>query len=57
MGRTITSEQLNEICDAANILCDFCESDECEKCIVNRLINDAYNEYSDVSDEYDDEVP
>lgn len=25
-------------------LCEFCEAGECDWCIVNRLIDDAYNE-------------
>lgn len=32
------------LCDARDTLCGFCEVDECEKCIVTQLIDDAYNE-------------
>lgn len=36
-----------KLCDARQTLCKFCEADECESCIVNRLIDDAYNELPD----------
>lgn len=32
------------LCSARDTLCEFCEADECNKCIVTRLIDDAYNE-------------
>lgn len=37
-------EYLAKLCDARDALCSFCEVDECEDCIVTRLIDDAYNE-------------
>lgn len=37
-------EYLAKLCEARDTLCGFCEVDECEKCIVTHLINDAYNE-------------
>lgn len=40
-------EYLASLCNARDTLCGFCEADECEKCIVTRLINDAYNELGD----------
>ena len=40
----MTREELAILCDARDKLCDYCESDECEKCIVTALIDDAYNE-------------
>ncbi len=38
-----------KLCNASQTLCEFCEihNDECEYCIVNRLISDAFNELSD----------
>lgn len=36
-----------KLCDARDTLCAFCEADECEKCIVTRLIDDAANELPD----------
>lgn len=47
-------EKFAELCDARDKLCAFCECDECEKCIVTRLIDDAANELPD-EDEEDDE--
>lgn len=40
----MTREELAVLCDARDKLCGYCESDECEKCIVTTLIDDAYNE-------------
>ena len=40
-------EYLSKLCNARDTLCGFCEADECEKCIVTHLINDAYNELRD----------
>jgi hypothetical protein len=40
----ITQEQYDSIKKAANTLCDYCEADECNYCIVNRLVDDATNE-------------
>ena len=40
-------EYLSKLCNARDTLCGFCEADECEKCIVTPLINDAYNELGD----------
>ena len=40
-------EYLSKLCNARDTLCGFCEADECEKCIVTYLINDAYNELGD----------
>ena len=37
-------DDLAKMCEARDILCGYCEADECEKCIVTNLINDAYNE-------------
>jgi hypothetical protein len=33
-----------ELLDARNKLCAYCEVNECEKCIVTCLIDDATNE-------------
>lgn len=44
-------EYLAKLCDARDTLCGFCEADECEKCIVTRLIDDAYNELDDEDEE------
>ncbi len=37
-------EYLEKLCDARDTLCSFCEANECEKCIVSHLIDDAFNE-------------
>lgn len=42
----ITRNKLIKLCNARNILCDFCEVNECEKCIVQHLIDDAHSECS-----------
>ena len=46
MGR----EELAELLDARDKLCGFCESDECEKCQITLLINDAYAECDDIEE-------
>lgn len=40
----MSREELGAICHARDVLCGFCEADECEKCIVTRLVDDAFNE-------------
>ena len=48
---TINREELAELCDARDKLCGFCENDEdCEKCQVTRLIDDAYTDCPDIED-------
>ena len=44
---TMTRDDLAVLCDARDKLCGYCQSDECEKCIVTALIDDAYNETSE----------
>lgn len=44
---------LAELCDARDKLCGFCEANECERCIVTALIDDAFNELDE--DNEDDE--
>lgn len=46
-------DKFAELCDAKDKLCAFCEADECDKCIVTRLIDDAYNELADGDDEHE----
>lgn len=43
----ISKEELAELCDARDKLCSFCEVNECEKCIVTNLINDAFAKCKD----------
>lgn len=45
--RTITHDELTALCKARDTLCNYCEADECEKCIVANLIDDAYSELED----------
>lgn len=45
-------EYLSKLCDARDTLCGFCEVDDCEKCIVTHLIDDAYNEMPDDDGSY-----
>lgn len=42
--RTITHDELVVLCKARDTLRAYCEADECEKCIVTNLIDDAYSE-------------
>lgn len=46
-------DYLARLCNARDILCEFCEADACEKCIVTQLIDDAYNKLPD-GDDVDD---
>lgn len=44
-GRKIDREDLAKLVDARDALCDFCEAyDECERCRVTLLIDQAYAE-------------
>ena len=43
-------EELAELCDARDKLCAFCENDNCEKCQVTLLIDQAYVECEDDED-------
>lgn len=47
----IDHDDFAKLCDARDTLCGFCEADECEKCIVSVLINDAFNEVGDEEEE------
>jgi hypothetical protein len=42
--RLMDRDDLAKLCDARDTLCGFCENDECEKCIVTLLIDQAFNE-------------
>lgn len=48
--RTIDKDQLAKLCDARDTLCNYCEADECEKCIVTSLIDTAYNECEEIEE-------
>lgn len=43
----IDRNELGELCETRDKLCNFCEADECENYIVSRLINDAYNKFEE----------
>lgn len=43
-------KELNKLYEAGNTLCSFCEADECEKCIVTKLIDDASAEIDEDGD-------
>lgn len=38
---SMTKESYEKIIAAENTLYDYCESDECDRCIVTTLIDDA----------------
>ena len=43
MEEAITREKLEELCDARDKICNFCENKEhCPKCQVTILADDAY---------------
>lgn len=44
MSNPIDKETLAELCNARDILCNFCENNEdCDKCQITRLIDDAFD--------------
>lgn len=47
----MTKEYYNKLDAAAKTLCKYCENDECEKCHVSVLMNDAYAEFCETNDE------
>lgn len=48
---SISRQELTELTDARDKLCNFCENyDFCEHCQVTLLINDAYNECDELDD-------
>lgn len=40
----MTKEKYQELTKAGNVLCNWCENDECEKCQVQILLDEAYAE-------------
>lgn len=40
-----------EIFDAAQVLCNFCCCVDCDKCMVNQLVSDAYDELPNEDEE------
>lgn len=42
MAREIDIKTYNRLVDARITLCNYCKADECEYCMVTRLIDDAY---------------
>lgn len=40
----MTDEYYNRLTKAGSVLCDYCEAEECESCMVSRLMDDAYTE-------------
>lgn len=52
----ITREYLAELCDARDKICGFCEANQCEKCIVTNLINDAFAECVDIEESEEDKL-
>ncbi len=41
---TISENEYTSLLDARDKLCHFCQSDECDKCQISRLTDDAHNE-------------
>lgn len=40
----MNKEDLARLCDARDTLCEFCEVENCEECVVTQIISDAANE-------------
>lgn len=40
----IDKQTYDDLMDAKNKLCNYCEADECERCIVTQLADDAHAE-------------
>lgn len=49
----IDREEFAKICDARDVLCKFCELDDCEKCIVQQLVDDAFAEFDESEENAD----
>ena len=43
----MTKELYEQIIEAGETLCGYCENDECDKCIITMLIDDATREAVD----------
>lgn len=46
----MTKNELAVLLNARDKLCNFCNNDNCEKCQITLLINDAYNECEELED-------
>lgn len=46
----MSREELAALLDARDKLCSFCENDECGKCQITLLIDDAYLECDEIDD-------
>lgn len=40
-------EYLARLCDARDTLCNYCEVDDCESCMISKLINCAFDELTE----------
>lgn len=40
----MTRDEFESMCSSRDAFCGFCQADECEECIITRLLDDAYNE-------------
>lgn len=46
----MSREELAVLLDARDKLCKFCENDECERCQLTLLIDDAYTECDEIDE-------
>lgn len=44
----MTRDDYESLFSARDTICNYCEANECENCIVTHLMDDAYAEYSDL---------
>lgn len=53
----MTQDVFETLISARDAICEYCECrDDCDKCIVTRLIDDAYTEaQEDIIDAYNDD--
>lgn len=49
--RGMTTEDYESLFSAREVICHYCQAEECEKCIVTRLIDDAQVEYEELMEE------
>ncbi len=52
----MTEKKYNEISNAGKTLCEFCEADACESCMVTRLLDDAYTEFENSKENDSEEI-
>lgn len=52
-GCLLDRDYLAKILDARDTLCGYCKSGSCLMCDIHRIVEDAFDEMSEVEVEYD----